>query len=421
MEGLRPQGQPLIEKALERIRGFSLPRKLPIKWLAAAIVLGAPLPCGCKQSSTHKFKFFPPEARYGTTSSRQRIAYGKEQQRVWDVFGRALRAEPRDNLTIRGSSGLDHVVEAIFVDDKSKRVIIVSAEPNPRIAALMRVDVQATFADTRVLVARPISFDISAFARRMAQEFGLVNLPIGVLLANIKGIQAHKDHPDTVKYLKSLFSSLGFTLNITLPVVNQILAAIQELALLDWQAIRESFGQDPPSPIIPLTNLLTRDSMAIDRQNGICPLPLYEFTENDWELFLSGRKIDDVEERLKALGIFQYFFPPPDQIALGFADRNSAPLATIASAIELAPAMGHPLASPELVNGPVDPVSIVEQLIDQRLLVEGEIGFEVTKDGNTQRATVRFRPREGLISKLLQRFNVKIDVTVNPKDWFRPL
>jgi hypothetical protein len=71
------------------------------------------------------------------------------------------------------------------------------------------------------------------------------------------------------------------------------------------------------------------------------------------------------------------------------------------------------------VNGRIDPVGIVEQLVDQGLLVEGEIGFEVTKDGNTQRATVRFRPREGLISKICQRLNVKIEATANLKDLFR--
>jgi hypothetical protein len=297
------------------------------------------------------------------------------------------------------------VSKLIFIDDKSKRVIIVSAEPNPRIAALMRVDVQAAFADARGLVARPIAFDIAAFARQMVQKFGLVNFPLKVLTEAVKEIMS--------------LSPLGFTFQkITLPIVNQILAAIQELALLDWQAIAESYKQSPASPIIPLTNLLTRDSMAVDRQHGICPLPLYEFTEKDWELFLSGRRIDDIEERLKALGIFQYFFPPPDQIALGFADGNSAPIGTIASAIELAPAMGHPLAAPELVNGGVDPVGIVEQLVDQGLLVEGEIGYEVTEEGNRQRATVRFRPREGLISKILQRLNVKFEASANLKDLF---
>jgi hypothetical protein len=68
---------------------------------------------------------------------RKELPTEKNTKGFWDVFGRALRAEPRDNLTIRGLSGLDHIVEAIFVDDKSKRVIIVSAEPDPRTEVLL--------------------------------------------------------------------------------------------------------------------------------------------------------------------------------------------------------------------------------------------------------------------------------------------
>ena len=241
-------------------------------------------------------------------------------------------------------------------------------------------------------------------------------------MEKMKAIQEQKDDPEVTKKIKEWFNPFGSTFeNITFPVVNQILAAFQQLALLDWQAITESAKQSPDSLTIPLKNLLTMDSMAADRQHGICPLPLFEFTEKDWELFLLGKRIDDVEERLKALGIFQYFFPPPDQIALGFADRNPASIGTIASTIKLAPAMGHPLVAPELVNSRFDLVAVVEELADLGLLIEGECGFEVTEAGHKQRATVRFRPREGLISKLLQRFNVKIDATVNPKDWFPPL
>jgi hypothetical protein len=75
---------------------------------------------------------------------------------VWDVFGRALGAEPRDNPSIRGASGLDHAVEAISVDDKNRRVIIFAAEPNPRIAALMQVDIQATMPDAGCLSLDPL-------------------------------------------------------------------------------------------------------------------------------------------------------------------------------------------------------------------------------------------------------------------------
>ena len=64
---------------------------------------------------------------------------------LWRSFARALGAEPREHRTIRGATGLDHEVESIAVDDKNKRVILVSSEHHPRIAALMQHDVQSTF------------------------------------------------------------------------------------------------------------------------------------------------------------------------------------------------------------------------------------------------------------------------------------
>ena len=142
----------------------------------------------------------------------------KNSKEFWDAFGRALRAEPRDYLTVRGSSGLDHFVEAIFVDDKSKRVIIVSAEPNPRIAALMRVDIQAAFADARVLVARPIAFDIAALARQMVQKFGLVNFPLNVLTDNMTAVEARKDDPEAVKEIPEAVKEKKFYQNLDIPI-----------------------------------------------------------------------------------------------------------------------------------------------------------------------------------------------------------
>src|ERR1700730_11518509 len=99
-------------------------------------------PCGDRTRCTHKLMFPRHRSAMAQDIPSNEVLTEKKTKQFWDVFGRALRAEPKDYLTIRGSSGLDHFVEAIFVDDKSKRVIIVSAEPNPRIAALMRVDVQ---------------------------------------------------------------------------------------------------------------------------------------------------------------------------------------------------------------------------------------------------------------------------------------
>jgi hypothetical protein len=43
-------------------------------------------------------------------------------------------------------------------------------------------------------------------------------------------------------------------------------------------------------------------------------------------------------------------------------------------------------------------------------LVEGEIGYELTAEGQQQRAIVRFKPREALISKIINRISVKINL-----------
>ena len=156
------------------------------------------------------------------------------------------------------------------------------------------------------------------------------------------------------------------------------------------------------------------DGIALDRQYGVCPVLLYEFTENDWQLLSAGKRTDELAHRLKELGIFQYFFPPPDQLALGLVDRSTPKIETISSAIDLAPKLGHPLGEPELTEGPNSVPALIDELLSKGLLVEGELGLEITPTGSSTRATVKFRPREGFVSKLLQRFNVK--VSLNPTD-----
>jgi hypothetical protein len=38
------------------------------------------------------------------------------------------------------------------------------------------------------------------------------------------------------------------------------------------------------------------------------------------------------------------------------------------------------------------------------------VGYELSEEGRKQRALVRFRPREGFISKLINRISVKVDL-----------
>ena len=72
---------------------------------------------------------------------------------VWDSFARALGTEARDYKVVTGVSGLEHPVQMLGVDEKRNRLVIVSSEPNARVAALMQVDVQAAMPAMKVLVA----------------------------------------------------------------------------------------------------------------------------------------------------------------------------------------------------------------------------------------------------------------------------
>jgi hypothetical protein len=144
---------------------------------------------------------------------------------IWGAFGRALGAEPRTSRTIRGVSGLDHLVEGISVDDKGNRVIVFAAEPNPRVAALMQVDIQATMPTARVLVARPIAFDFAAIARGLVQQVGQpeidfvqVKRQIEEVNLKIEELKSAGIEPDFNDMCGGLFNVIGLTFkNLQLP------------------------------------------------------------------------------------------------------------------------------------------------------------------------------------------------------------
>lgn len=334
---------------------------------------------------------------------------------IWSAFGKAIGAELREDTDIQGVSGLTHRVDAICVDDKLERVIIISAEPNPRVAALMQVDIQQTLPNKHVIVARPIPIDLPAIARGVVSNFGTSNLDFGALSQSIEESRDREGNiPVGIEPYTTLLAPIAASFkHLNLPPLNQILAAVQQMAMLDWREIEGQIKTNPSSVIVPLSNLLQSDIAATDREHGICPLPLYEFTEEDWELFLSYRENEAIEEKLKALGIYQYFFPAPDQVALGLVDRRGMTVGEVNGALAATPQMGHPFSNSELT--PDVPIrEVVEQLTELGYLVEGEFGLEVTNEGTSTRASVKFRPRESIVSKIIQRFSMNL--SVSPKD-----
>jgi hypothetical protein len=329
---------------------------------------------------------------------------------MWSTFARALDAELRDDTVIRGSSGLEHDVEAIAVDDLHKRVIIVSAEPNPRIAAMMQVDVQATMTDVRVLVARPVTIDVPELLRRVVQPLGLSEIDIAKARGWLHSIKDQRAESDKLvsglgidKALSRSFASFD-----TIPVMPQILGLITQAGQLPWSDIGKIFGESTATGSLDLSALLATDSLGADLRAGVCPIPLFEFSETDIDMFRRGNDLEAVRARLKALGIHQYFYPPRDQLALGLIDQGLRAGSEIAMIGETAPVLGHPFGESELVDRSSDFVGTLAALKEAGYVAEGELGIEIAESGRTVRSTIKVRPRESLVTKLLNRVSVSI-------------
>jgi hypothetical protein len=174
---------------------------------------------------------------------------------IWGTFARALGAEPREHRVLKGASGVDHTLQALAVDEQRNRIIAVSAEVNPRIAAMVQVDLQTALPGTRVLVARPIIFDMPALARRLAQELGLTELRLGEISQQIEEAKAAGIEIQPPEILGGiLISVLTAFGKVTIPPLNQIIALIQELATFDWQSIFDKAKDDAKQLTIPLTH-----------------------------------------------------------------------------------------------------------------------------------------------------------------------
>lgn len=184
---------------------------------------------------------------------------------------------------------------------------------------------------------------------------------------------------------------------------------IQQLSHLDF---RTAFHDGKLS----LSTLLAVDFIEIDRRLGICYMPLYELSGENWEMFASGRDGDAIEEKLKDIGVRQYFFPPLHHAALGIIDRGRKDEAAIREDLPFADRLEHPLQRPELVDADVEICDIVDALQERGLVAEGEVGFEITEQGHQVRGTVKFRPREAFISRFLNKVNLEFKLST--EGWF---
>lgn len=181
------------------------------------------------------------------------------------------------------------------------------------------------------------------------------------------------------------------------------------MSFIDWNKFFQDFHDNPNEFVVDINKLFPSDSMAPDRQMGICPIPLYEFTDKDWDEFRNNREVEDVIYKLKKMGVYQFFFPAPDQLAISLVDRGMGVADAAFSAIEATPNFGHPFGEMEVLPKGTDLISILPLLKELGYVVEGDIGITVSPSGKELRGNIKFRPRESLISRLASILKLNIN------------
>jgi hypothetical protein len=340
---------------------------------------------------------------------------------------RALETEPREVLEIRGASGLSHPVLAVGTDDVRKRLVIISRDIDGRTAALAQGDIQAAVGSTQVLVARyiPTLTDLQNETSPFRDE------TLG-FMQRLQSLIACVMSPEFDTHLHSSveqrLSTMGLykTLESLKKTAKRIEGGCSPEELEDFNKTVERTNQ---TLSVQFDTLFERDrasiaeetlrkaATSVDVQMGICPLFCGDFSEEEIDGIGSSQDLAVAQNILRRHDVLQYFFPPADQLALGLIDRLSLSPSQILDQVITAPAVGHPLSEPELLPATASWTAddIIVQLQDRGLAVEGELGLELGPAGRTIRQTIRFKPREGLLSKLLNRFSIKLDL----KDLFR--
>jgi hypothetical protein len=330
----------------------------------------------------------------------------------WPSLLRAVGTEPRELSSLNGASGISHDFVAAGADEEEKRLVVISAEADSSGAAMAQADIQAAMQEVKVIVARPVIIDLASLGRSLEEQAGRPALTGGDI-AVLQEAQETGD-PDVQKQanerVAQMFAPLAQQIHNARAVgsinLQQGLSQfIEQMLKMNWQMPSD----DQSAPIADFSKLLAMPTPHTDSQLGVCGIPIYGFDPDELELIHSGSDQDQIEAILRRHDILQYFFPSPDQTALALVDRGQTSREVIEGTAETAPEIGHPYGASELVTAE-SMHAMIDALQDRKLIVEGELGYELTPDGEQQRAAVRFKPREGFISKLINRVSVKINL-----------
>lgn len=327
-----------------------------------------------------------------------------ERPEFWKHVLEALGTEPRDATRVSGASGIRHEIVTLGVDDQNRRVVIIGVDDSPRLASLTRADIQAAMGDMQVLMARPTMFSSRDFASTVVESVGTSIMDL-TMFAPLEG----ETQSDVQSRVNSLLS----------PAVNLVGGWVSNAASV--RGIRQGFRQliDDLSRLkfsnedstfsIDFGGLLVDSDQQLDSELGICTLPLYNFTADQMDVIQDGQDVRDYRDVLRGHGVLQYFYPAPDQLVLGAIDRGID--LSKNEPIGIARNAGHPMGPNEIVDGSVSGLDyLIDALAERKLVTKGEYEVKLSDAGRTERLSVQFEPREGLISKIVNRISVSLDI-----------
>jgi len=337
----------------------------------------------------------------------------------WRTFLRAVETEPRIATTMQGASGLVHPVTAVGVDEQRRRVVIISAESDARSAAMAHADIQVALPSMRVVMARPIPVNLGDIAKAISEVVGSVTLGPDQwrsLQARFPSAQEETAGKRIGEFLATHgLKTLEFAALNLAAVAKEI---IQQLSLLELAVVPNTSAEKEASLVTPvpkgvaMSKLIALDPAEVDRRVGVCSIPLYALKPEEGEVFARGIDVERAREILRSYDIFQYFFPAADQLTLALVDGQPGRTDDVVGRLLRVPEVGHPFGPLEVLRPGIEMVHIVDALQERGLVVEGEMGVELTKEGTSVRALVRYKPREGLLARLSRVFSIKADLNL---------
>jgi hypothetical protein len=333
-----------------------------------------------------------------------------DKKAFWHHLLIAAEAPPQKANFVRGVSQIEHPILAVGVDEDRRRVILISAEQDARSAAIAQQDIQQALTDYKIIMARPIAVNLAKLAQIFEEALGVSEIDLKQLgkgneEQNVFREVLESSGEPKISKLLNVFES------VDLNAVGQWFELIRQLSTIINGCVR---AEDKTFKIN-LRKIGEMDPADIDRRLGLCSIPLYDFGADEIETIQSGANIDSVRSVFRKHHLLQYFFPSPDHLALGLIERGGLKPRDVLAQMNRAPDLGHPLATPEFLTQEMRIGDMIDAIEERGLAVEGEIGLEITEKGQNLRATVKFKPREGIVSKIANNTHINLDL----KDLFK--